>query len=97
VADFSPAEDAFLREYWERHSMHDLASMTGRSAEALSKRGRVLGLKPRREVGKSLNHRKPAVPAIKPTRVTAALNAAAPWPDGWSITQPTKAQLMGRR
>jgi hypothetical protein len=96
MTPFSPAEDAFLREYWERHSMHDLASMMGRSAETLGKRGRVLELKPRREVGKNLNHRKPVAPAIKPPLPTVAANATA-WSDGWSIAPPTKAQLMGRR
>lgn len=94
--------DDFIREYWERHSVEELARMAGLGPETVRQRGIQLGLTPRRQIvgmKRQPGTRGPRSRKVQPHRGRPAAVPRTPtaWPDGWSIAPPTEAQLMAGR
>ena len=95
---FTLEMDEFLRSYWEKYSVPEIAKMMGRAPETLRGRARYLGLKPRLKIiglKRKPKTRKPVVSKeISEPGLPVKTEA---WPDGWFIRPPTKAQLMAGR
>jgi hypothetical protein len=100
------AEDNFLIANWAQHTTIELAAMMRWPERRIRKRGLALGLPGRKAVNAVLFRHNEAARVARQELVTSldeeekprAKRPMAPgWPDGWSITPPTRAQLMGRR
>jgi len=97
----SPEVDRFLRTYWDRHTISELAKMVGWTDRQVRERARTMNLPGRREIALAITRKLDADRiarrrAVKPLPAVAQSTEAG-WPDGWSIKPPTLDQLRARR
>jgi hypothetical protein len=102
----SVSEDAFLVANWTTATVRALANMLGWKEKAVRDRARKLGLPGRREIAQAIARKADADrlarrKAVRPLERQSVDQGARPttqgWSDGWSISPPTRQQLMRGR